>query len=180
MDWRLKPCLLAGASLCCPGLAAAVAENCFTSPEAAARDRVGTSVREHAEQKNGGFRAEDLLIDATLRRVWIRVRQCGEPAGPLLLIPVGDAGTTVRLGETLASSRAASHAAHLPAIHVGESLRISMQTDTARITLEATAEMNATVGEELRVRLKKDRGDSGEAKVLNARLISAAYAEVMP
>ena len=141
------------------------AAGCAATPEAAVHNAVGTGQQAGANTGTGGYRVQDVHVDAVMRRVWVRVARCDDPSQPPVLVPLNIARAQNAPVPSLAPQQqatATSTAAPAPmqtvAIHAGDAVKVVFASATVQMELEGTADTQAALGDMMNVTLKR-RGD---------------------
>ena len=160
----------------------AFAAVCAASPEAAARTLVGEPLQEAVTPSASGYRAQGLLIDPVLKKVWIRVSACAGAGTPSLLVPIasGAAEIAPTTPAKIPVSRTPAPSQRDLAVRTGEGVEIAMQTRSLRMTLHGTAQANASVGDAVDIALATLDGDGHAPHSLRARVVGRGMAEVLP
>ena len=157
-------------------------QQCYPTPERAAQSVIGGDAagQQKMTPAAAGFRAQDVHVDVSLHRAWVRVRRCDSAAAPLLLValqaPV--AGTEQRqplegTSYAAAPSPAAvptpavvtpTQTARQPDVRAGDTVTVTLESSAARMVLEGTAEGTAALGEPVAVLLQR-RGDEAPQRM---------------
>lgn len=131
----------------------AAGQACYSTPEAAARSVIGAM----HEDATGRFRPAGVQVDVVMKRVWIRVVQCSDGSAPPVLVPVSVPLVTSEEAvprHDVSTSRPPSH----PILHPGDSVQAIFSTATTHMTLEASVNAAAGIGDTVSLTLKRRPG----------------------
>jgi hypothetical protein len=138
---------------------------CVATPEAAAEATL--SPRPSAQEKPGmGYRVQDVQIDPLTRRVWMRVRQCGNDSAPAVLVPIQAVAAQVfPLAMSVPTPIRAPLLTTPPpviALHAGDNVRVVWMTESIRFNVEGKALQQAAEGDMIAVALSGTANEPGQ------------------
>lgn len=135
----------------------AAGEGCAATPEAAARAVLGTFAL--ASSSQAGFRAEEVEIDPVLQRAWVRVRRCGAPDAPAVLvpfsIPVKPAATTMTSVAVPAVHEQRVAVLQPLLVHTGDRVRAVFTSQAMHMEVEAQAMQSGGEGQTIALMLNR-------------------------
>jgi len=147
-------------------LPASLVAECAPTPELAARAALGESTNNGVG--NAGYRLEDVEVDLVLRRAWVRVRRCGMPNAPAVLVPISVPlrmnSSVVSNSETksVATDSRMVEAPHAILIQPGQSVHAVFISSVMRMEVEARAMEAGSAGKTISLLLKRNPGTSAD------------------
>ncbi len=138
-----------------------VAAPCSASIEAAAQAAVGM---QGAASTQSGYRAQDVVIDPVLRKIWVRVADCNDSRRPLTLVPIAAPLATGSGAPSQSVAPTAIVAPVKPVIRRGDAVDVIVQSASMHMALHGKAVGEAAANAEVEVLLDGDTRSDDKPK----------------
>lgn len=153
---------------------------CFATPQQAMEGAMSHAVG----PQSLGYRAKDVVMDATTRSAWVRIETCGHPELPLRISPLplqlsGGAQRALQGVSTSQAQAVANKNAMSQVVRRGDVLQIHWEQEGVRLDMAAVAQEDGAIGDTITARLEDPWTHTGNQH-LHRVVIQGAGKAVFP